>query len=233
MKTEGGCHGTSFQSNRIIQVPVGYEPAIASKPLDVGAEQASRTLLVIDTRVRDRECLAGSIAARRPDMNVLALGSLAEWHRIRELHPPLSAVLLNIGGRSFSDPTVANGVRNLVSECGATPVIAMADSDELREIFQALDCGVRGYIPSTMGIGVCVEAVNLALAGGIFIPASSILAAQHMLGKSEAATKQQASIFTNRQSESWKRLSAASRTRSSRMNSTCKRARSRFTSATS
>ena len=134
-------------------------------------------------------------------MNVLALGSLAEWNRIRELHPPLSAVLLNIGGRSFSDPTVANGVRNLVSECGATPVIAMADTDELREVFQALDCGVRGYFPSTMGISVCIEAVSLALAGGIFIPASSILAAQHMIAKSNAATKQQASIFTNRQSD--------------------------------
>ena len=173
----------AIQSNRILQLPVnaGYEPAIGSNHLDGGAEQASRTLLVIDTRVRDRECLAGCIAARRADMDVVALGSFAEWNRIRDLHPPLAAVILNIGGRSFSDPSVAEEIRKLVSECGATPVIAMADTDELREIFQALDCGVRGYIPSTMGISVCVEAVSLVLAGGIFVPASCLASASRQM----------------------------------------------------
>ena len=133
-------------------------------------------------------------------MNVVALGSLAEWNRDRDLHPPLSAVMLNIGGRSLSDPTVADGIRKLVSECGATPVIAMADTDELGEIFQALDCGVRGFIPSTMGISVCVEAVGLVLAGGVFVPASSVAFRTAYDASSDAATEQQASFFTNRQS---------------------------------
>jgi len=174
--------------------------ATASNSTDAGA-QANRTLLVIDTRVRDRECLSGSIAAKRPDMNVLSFGTFAEWNRDGELHPPLAAVLLNISGRSFGDQNLANEVRRLVVECGATPVIAMADSEELAEIFRALDCGVRGYIPSTMGIGICIEAVSLAMAGGIFVPASCVVAAHRVLATNEITTQRQTSMFTNRQAE--------------------------------
>ena len=193
----------AIQSNRMLQLPVnaGYEPAIGSNHLDGGAEQASRTLVVIDTRVRDRECLAGCIAARKADMDVVALGSFADWNLERDLHPPLVAVMVNVGGRSLRGPSVAEEIRNLVSECGATPVIAMADTDELGEIFQALDCGVRGFIPSTMGISVCVEAVSLVLAGGVFVPASCLASASRQMLATSDATQRQASIFTNRQSD--------------------------------
>jgi DNA-binding NarL/FixJ family response regulator len=165
------------------------------------AGRASQTVLVIDTRVRDRECLIRSIAAKRADMNVMASGSFAEWNRNRDRHPPLSAVLLNIGGRSLNDPNVTEAIRKLVSECGAAPVIAMADSDELREIFQALDCGVRGYIPSTLGIAVCVEAISLVLAGGIFVPASCLASASLQTPATSTATAPQPNIFTSRQAD--------------------------------
>ena len=190
------------QANRILQLPVnaGHDPAIGGNHLDGGAEQASRTLLVIDTRVRDRECLAGSIAARRVDMDVVALGSFADWNLERDLHPPLAAVMVNIGGRLLGGPSVAEEIRKLVSECGATPVIAMADTDELGEIFQALDCGAKGYIPSTLGISVCVEAVSLVLAGGVFVPASCVASASRQMLATSDATERQASFFTSRQS---------------------------------
>jgi DNA-binding NarL/FixJ family response regulator len=190
------------QANRILQLPVnaGHDPAIGGNHLDGGAEQASRTLLVIDTRVRDRECLAGSIAAQRVDMDVVALGSFADWNLERDLHPPLAAVMVNIGGRLLGGPSVAEEIRKLVSECGATPVIAMADTDELGEIFQALDCGAKGYIPSTLGISVCVEAVSLVLAGGVFVPASCVASASRQMLATSDATERQASFFTSRQS---------------------------------
>ena len=45
----------------------------------------------------------------------------------------------------------------------------------------ALECGAKGYIPSSVGIDVCIEAIGLALAGGIFVPASSVFAMRQML----------------------------------------------------
>jgi DNA-binding NarL/FixJ family response regulator len=165
-----------------------------------GPNRARRTLLVIDSRVRDRECLVRSIAAKRADMDVLAHGSFAEWNQVYDLHPPLAAVLVNIGGRSLHDLSFAEEIRKLTSEFGATPVVVLADSDELRQIVKALDCGAKGYIPSTLGIAVCIEAISLALAGGIFVPASSVLATRRIFA-TNAATVQQASIFTSRQAE--------------------------------
>ena len=91
-----------------------------------GPNRARRTLLVIDSRVRDRECLVRSIAAKRADMDVLAHGSFAEWNQVYDLHPPLAAVLVNIGGRSLHDLSFAEEIRKLTSEFGATPVVVLA-----------------------------------------------------------------------------------------------------------
>jgi DNA-binding NarL/FixJ family response regulator len=56
------------------------------------------------------------------------------------------------------------------------PVVVLADHDDLAQIPKALECGARGYIPSSVGIEICAEAICLALAGGTFVPASSVVA---------------------------------------------------------
>ncbi len=175
-------------------------PALSPEYAKLTTGRESRTLLLIDMHVLNRECLARSIATRWTGMNVLALGSLAEWHQHRDRLPPLAAVLLNLGGRSINDPSVADEIREFTSECAATPVIVMADLDGLPQIFQALDCGAKGYIPSTLGISVCVEAVSLVLAGGVFVPASCLASASRQMLATSDATERQASFFTSRQS---------------------------------
>jgi DNA-binding NarL/FixJ family response regulator len=46
------------------------------------------------------------------------------------------------------------------------PVVVLADHDDLAQILKALESGARGYIPSSVGIEICAEAIFLALAGG-------------------------------------------------------------------
>ena len=94
----------------------------------------------------------------------------------KRLHPPLKAILLNLGGRKVTDSTVANEITRLTSEFKTVPVIVLADTDDLTQILKALEYGARSYIPTSVGIDVCIEAIGLALAGGIFVPASSVLA---------------------------------------------------------
>ena len=130
-----------------------------------GYNTTGRMLLVLDTRALDRECFAQSIVARDIGMDVLAVGSIEEWKKKREQHPPLSAILLNIGGKTIRDSAVADGIRRLSAEFDAIPLIVLADTDDLNEIMMALECGAKGYIPSSVGIDVCIEAIRLALAG--------------------------------------------------------------------
>jgi DNA-binding NarL/FixJ family response regulator len=160
-----------------------------------------RSVIIVDPRARDRECLAQSIIAQKVEMEVLAFGSIDDWKREKDLHPPLAAILLNVGGKKFTDPTVGETIKQLSSEFEKTPVIVLADTDELPQIIKALEYGARGYIPSSVGIEVCIEAINLALAGGIFVPVSSLLSMRQMFDRDVSAMPPMASMFTPRQLE--------------------------------
>jgi DNA-binding NarL/FixJ family response regulator len=135
-------------------------------------------------------------------VGVLAFGSIEEWREQQHQHqhsPPPSAILLNVGGRRIVDPAVGEEIKRILSEFEPTPVIVLADTDELGQIVKALEYGAKGYIPSSVSIDVCIEAIALALAGGIFVPASSILAMHQLLESGN--THPLASMFTSRQAE--------------------------------
>jgi DNA-binding NarL/FixJ family response regulator len=169
----------------------------------LGSDQIvqDRSLVILDSRALDRECLAQSIIAHKIGMEVLAFGSIEEWKQRRHEHPALSAILLNVGSKRITDPAVSGEIKKLATEFGTTPVIVLADTDELAQIVKALEFGARGYIPSSVGIDVCIEAVGLALAGGIFVPASSVLAMRQLLETGSNHTPPMAGMFTARQAE--------------------------------
>lgn len=156
--------------------------------------------MIIDDRALDRQCLAYCISAHKLDMDVLAFGSMSEWERKRHDYPPLAAILLNIGGKRIAEPTVADEIKKLSSTLEA-PIIVLADTDDLPQIMEALECGAKGYIPSDVSIDVCIEAIALSMAGGVFVPASSVFAMRQALESGTPATRPWADMFTERQAE--------------------------------
>ena len=168
---------------------------------DTDTETSERTLVLIDNRALERECLAKGISAYKPGTEVLALSSIEEWKRVRDQFPPLAAILLHIGSRDINDQQVGDEIRRLVAEFKAAPLIVLADSDHLAQILKALEYGARGYIPSSVGIRVCAEVIDLTLAGGIFVPASSVLAVRQILEAKTEIERPLAGLFTLRQAE--------------------------------
>jgi DNA-binding NarL/FixJ family response regulator len=159
-------------------------------------------LLIIDSRALDRQCLASALSACNLNMDVSALGSADEWQREKEFHSPLGAILLNLGGRKVTDGNTADEINRLASEFKSVPVVILADTDDLGQILRALECGARGYIPSSVGVEVCAEAIGLARSGGIFVPASSILAMRHLIAAGgQPRANPLSGMFTARQTE--------------------------------
>ncbi|AWI60321.1 response regulator transcription factor [Sinorhizobium fredii] len=158
-----------------------------------------RCLLLLDSRALDRECLARTLTTHGLGMEVGAFGSADEWREKKSACPPIGAVLLNIGARKVAD--VEAEIAKLATEFRPVPVVVLSDIDELGQILRVLECGARGYIPTSVGVGICIEAIGLAIAGGIFLPASSVLAVRHLIetGKQEAPAL--AGMFTLRQAE--------------------------------
>ncbi len=161
--------------------------------------EASETLVVIDGRTLVRECLVRSIEMSHPRIAVLGYSSIDEWRAAPKPKVP-ATLLVNIAARLVSDPTIGSEIACVAAEAMPTPVVVLANSEELREMIAALDRGARGYIPASVGVDAIVEATRLAVTGGIFLPAASLLSMRHAITQTAPATGIEEEHFTSRQS---------------------------------
>jgi DNA-binding NarL/FixJ family response regulator len=170
-------------------------------PAFAGPSKSKHSLVILDKRELDRHCLAQCMAAHTADFVILAFGSIEEWKQKREEYPPLSAILLNVGGKTVDDPVVSEQIKSLSSEFVSTPVVILSDSDDFTQIVRAIDYGAKGYIPASVSISVCMELIALSVAGGLFVPASALFAMRHLLQSNNPTAHPLAGIFTDRQAE--------------------------------
>jgi DNA-binding NarL/FixJ family response regulator len=163
--------------------------------------RTSRTLVIIDSRALDRECLAKSIRSHGVEWDVVSFGSVQEWRSKRGRLSTTSVIVLSIGGRKVTEAPVAEEIRSLSSDFPAVPVVILADTDQLPQILKALEFGARGFIPTSVGIDVCIEAIRLALAGGTFVPVNNVLAIRQAFENGDGSADPVSGIFTPRQAE--------------------------------
>lgn len=160
--------------------------------------EAESPIVIIDKRALERECLARSLLEHNPKFNIKAIGSLEEL-RTADNEVDASAVLVILGSRKVTDQSVSGEVSHLVSEFGDIPVIVVADSDDPNQILTALESGARGYIPTSVKVKVAAEAIGLARAGGIFVPANAVLALRDVIHATANGARPLNGMFTTRE----------------------------------
>jgi DNA-binding NarL/FixJ family response regulator len=170
----------------------GYTPEVGEAP------PGNSLIVIVDQRALERECLARGLLEQDPKLSIFAVGSLDEFHNTQRV-ADAAAMLAILGGRKITDPSVRAELVRFVSELGAIPLIVVADSDEPAEILAALECGAKGYIPTSVKLRVAAEAIGLARAGGIFVPANSILALREMIHASANTPRPLSGMFTGRE----------------------------------
>jgi DNA-binding NarL/FixJ family response regulator len=156
------------------------------------------SVVIVDKRVLERESLACGVLEFNPALSVRAVGSLDELQSLR-VEADIAAVLVVLAGRMLTDRTVRTELAQLVADMHATPVIVVADSDEPVQILAALESGAKGFIPTSVSVRVAAEAIGLALAGGTFVPANSVLALRDAIYASSGSARPINSLFTSRE----------------------------------
>jgi DNA-binding NarL/FixJ family response regulator len=169
------------------------------KPVQGAAPEM--TLALVDRRVLYRECLAKSLLATQRAGPVLSFGSVAEWSAASAAaasagRTAASLVLYCIGARRANEPDVVRDVGLLSRAENAPPAILLSDVEDPDQILLALEGGIRGYFPTSPSLDVGVEALQLVWAGGIFVPASTLIAARRA---SQAPSHRRSGLFTPRQ----------------------------------
>ncbi|MBZ8134442.1 response regulator transcription factor [Afifella sp. IM 167] len=165
------------------------------------AENARQKLIVVDSRLFSRECLCKSLSDAADHFVCVGIESSAVWESERSSHADAVAVILSIGARRPTDPVMARDITDAVRRFAPIPVLLLAESEDLTHVVRALNLGAKGYIPSSVSIEVCVQAVRLARAGGTYVPATALLSMGRALERGEDMTRPLIGIFTHRQAQ--------------------------------
>ncbi|MGF6227630.1 DNA-binding NarL/FixJ family response regulator [Inquilinus ginsengisoli] len=161
--------------------PYEAETKCALAPTDESSTQAvakdgpdTSLIAIVDRRALGREVLTTALATANGGFNSRTYAEIGEW-LIDENRHSTSAILLGIGGIGSDNPDLAADLRCLAREYPQIPVLVMGDIEDPYQIIEFLSHGVRGCIPTTASLGVAIGALSLAIAGGVFVPASALL----------------------------------------------------------
>jgi DNA-binding NarL/FixJ family response regulator len=131
------------------------------------------SIVIVHSRTVFRDCLAQCLEMAYVDHDILSYSSIAEWLKSKEPNARDAAVIIIVID-AVSESSAAD-LLSLETNAVTNPVVIVSDTNDLNHIIRVLKSGVRGYIPTSLSFNVAVEAVRLVKAGGVFIPASSIV----------------------------------------------------------
>jgi DNA-binding NarL/FixJ family response regulator len=148
-------------------------PPVQSAPSTQQNSSTDHPIVIIEKRLLLGECLSRAIKAF--GRNVISLPDVESWLEIASC-TPASLVVLCVGSKAGS-PETHQAVSLLLRAAVRYPTVVLSDAENPGLIVAALQQGVRGYISTNMPLQVAMEALQLVQAGGLFVPASSLVAA--------------------------------------------------------
>jgi DNA-binding NarL/FixJ family response regulator len=139
---------------------------------------ASAIALIDHSRLR-RECLKLALAQHHPQWRVSEFASAEEAQRSAAAGEALDLVLLGAGSAEHLDLAQLGALREALP---AAPLVVVADNGSPYRARQLLGAGARGFLPTSLSLKVLMGALELVLAGGVYVPSSLLETPAHKGG---------------------------------------------------
>jgi DNA-binding NarL/FixJ family response regulator len=142
-----------------------------------GLVTAACALAVIDQSRLRRECLRLALAQHNPHWRVSEFGAAAEL--LRGAGESVDLILIGAATAEHVDLAQLESVREAMP---SVPVVVIAENGNPHRARQILGAGARGFLPTSLSLKVLIGALDLVLAGGVYVPSSLLDAAPHRHG---------------------------------------------------
>ena len=163
-----------------------------------GIQKSRDPIVIIDIRLLSRECLA-RVLSIECDAPVVCYSTIDEWIEQGQSTPASLLVLCQCGRSKGDAIKEVERLSELAEQINGAPAVILSDNEDPDLIVQMLGKNVRGYVPTSLSINVAVQAMELARAGGVFVPASSLIAAHRVPEGAGSAVQKATGLFTARQ----------------------------------
>jgi DNA-binding NarL/FixJ family response regulator len=124
------------------------------------------TVVVVEGRALIRDCLVHCLKPFS-DLDIVAVESAEEW---AERCGTRIATLFIICSAPGCHLDSCYQTLDKVSQPGGAPAILLSDSADPAVIFDALQRGAKGYIPTSMSLAAAAAAMQFVGGGGVFVP---------------------------------------------------------------
>lgn len=149
---------------------VRTDSSISTEPTAASAGSDSVIAIVDPSRLR-RECLRLALAHHSPDRHVTESSSADELIHLASAGSRLDLVLV---GAATADHIELRQVEALRRAFPDTPLVVVAETDNPQRARQILSTGARGFLPTSLSLRVLMGAIDLVLAGGVYVPSTLI-----------------------------------------------------------
>jgi DNA-binding NarL/FixJ family response regulator len=168
-------------------------------PSPAAPDGSGPLIAIIDPRTLGRDSLALALETGQGRFRSLSFADLGEWLQNEQVHGKTAAILLGIGSTDAGDPGLAEDLQHLARAFSHIPAIVLGDVEDPLHVLKILGHGARGYIPTSVSLSVAVEAISLARAGGLFVPASSLTPFRQTPAERTQAASPVERLLTDRQ----------------------------------
>jgi len=164
---------------------IATRPHTADSGLRVAAlgQPGKAEIALIDGCRLRRECMKVALMQHNSGWNILDLATASDLllqvedgeggrtvERARSLSGPQFDLVLI--GAATSDEIDLDEIAELRAALPDTPVVVAADNDNQQRARLILKAGSRGFLPTSLSIKVLMGALDLVMAGGVYVPSS-------------------------------------------------------------
>ena len=139
-----------------------------------GESIPATTIILIERRTLLRDCLTRCFEDALGTA-VISLTSVEDWVEVKD-QTPACIIVFSIGDAAI-EKSLRRDLALLRRVASFLPITLLADDEEPSEVAAALQCGARGYIPTNVTLAIAIEAIRLVRAGGVYVPAGHLMAA--------------------------------------------------------
>lgn len=125
-------------------------------------------LIIADDHPLFLEAARVQVERAWPDAEIEVAGSLDDALSAAAGAGKVDAVLLDVGMPGMNGPASLARARATLRD---TPIVLMSGSAAPADVAALIQAGANGFLPKTLGPAVFVQALNVVLAGGTYLPA--------------------------------------------------------------
>src|SRR5258708_31519478 len=145
----------------------------AASESDTALAAAASAVAIIDRSRLRRECLKLALAQHNPHWHIAEFATADELLRIVAASEQFDLVLICAATAEHVDLSQLELVRQVLPQ---TPVVVVAENGNPQRARAILGTGARGFLPASLSLKVLMGALDLVLAGGVYLPSPLIQA---------------------------------------------------------